>query len=113
MVPPEGPSSPRSRAPTFYVYILRCADDSYYVGHAEDVYARIALHNAGRAASWTSLRRPVTLAYSEPVGAHSDAIRRERQLKGWSRAKKEALIAGYLVQLKELSRCRLQHEQHR
>ena len=89
----------------FFVYIIRCADGSYYyVGHAENVALRIKTHNDGGGAKYTFLRRPVTLAYSEPAESKIQAIRRERQIKGWTRAKKEALIAGDLELLKRLSR---------
>ena len=109
MNPPEGPSSPPPDPAPKFVYILRCADSSYYVGHAEDLEARIHLHNSERAAAWTSVRRPVTLVYTEPFGNRLDAIRRERQLKGWSRAKKDALVEGNLTGLKLLSASRSQH----
>lgn len=110
MNPPEGPFSPPPSPASTFVYILRCADGSYYVGHAEDVEARIRLHNSGRAATWTSVRRPVTLVYSEAFGDRLGAIGREQQLKGWSRAKKEALLKGNLTDLKLLSACRLHHQ---
>ena len=87
-----------------WVYILRCADGSYYVGHADDVAARIELHNAGRAAVWTARRRPVALCYSEQHPDEPSAVQRETQIKGWTRAKKEALIAGDRGRLHLLSR---------
>ena len=86
-----------------FVYILRCADRSLYIGHANDLAARIARHNAGAAnCSFTCNRRPVTLAYSENFASREAAVRRERQLKRWTRAKKEALIAGDTPSLKRL-----------
>ena len=85
-----------------FVYILRCADGSYYVGHTSDLSRRIARHNEGKAAVHTAARRPVTLAYSEEFETERQAIARERQLKGWTRAKKEALIAGDLDLLRRL-----------
>ena len=105
MNPSEGPSSQPSEA-CYFVDILRCSDGSYYVGHAQDVEERLGLHNDGRAAAWTAARRPVQLLYVEPTRDRQDAIRRERELKGWSRAKKDALIAGDRFRLKTLSRCR-------
>ena len=90
----------------FTVYILECSDGSYYVGHTEDVDARLKAHNDGRAARYTYPRRPVTLAYSENFKTEDEAIRRELQIKGWARAKKEALIAGDLDRLKVLSKRR-------
>ncbi len=81
---------------TAWVYILRCADDSYYVGshRGEDLGVRIGEHQAGKGGAYTSKRLPVTLVYSEWFTLITDAISVERQIKGWSRAKKEALIAG-------------------
>ena len=90
----------------FVVYILRCADGSYYVGHTDDLPARIELHNAGRGAAWTARRQPVALLYQEPQSDEVAATSREAQIKRWSRAKKEALIAGDLQGLHELSRRR-------
>ena len=78
-----------------YLYILRCADDSFYVGTTrKDLEARIAEHNSGTLGGYTVSRRPAALAFAEHFEKISDAIVAERQIKGWSRAKKEALIAG-------------------
>lgn len=79
-----------------YVYMLRCADDSYYVGSAtgDDLSYRIAQHNAGAFPGYTFSRRPVVLVWSEHFDRVTDGIAAERRLKGWSRGKKEALIKG-------------------
>jgi len=77
-----------------FVYILRCADGTLYTGCAKDPQARAKAHNDGRGARYTSGRRPVSLVYFEESDSLGDALRREHQLKRWSRAKKEALIAG-------------------
>ena len=79
-----------------FVYILRCADGSYYVGSArgESLERRMGEHQAGTFAGYTSRRRPVTLVYAEQFLRITDAIAMERRIKGWSRAKKEALIRG-------------------
>ncbi len=90
----------------FYVYILRCRDHSYYVGATDNLHERLAAHNAGRGPSYTSQRRPVQLVYSESYDNNGLAVQRERQLKGWSRAKKEALILGDVEELKRLSKRR-------
>jgi len=90
----------------YYVYILRCADDSFYVGSAQDLDARLKTHNEGRGAAYTFKHRPVNLIYSESFGSELDALTRERQLKRWSRGKKEALIKGDLKGLKHLSKRR-------
>ena len=79
-----------------YVYMLRCADDSFYVGSAtgDDLNRRIIEHQIGARPGYTFTRRPVTLVWSEHFDRITDAIAVERQVKGWSRAKKEALILG-------------------
>lgn len=88
-----------------YVYIVRCADGAYYTGTARHgLELRIAEHNAGTYDGWTARRRPVTLVYSEWFDRVLDAIAAERQIKGWSRAKKEALIRGDFGALHDLSR---------
>ncbi|MBR0824177.1 GIY-YIG nuclease family protein [Bradyrhizobium manausense] len=77
-----------------YVYMLRCADGSFYIGSAtgDDVSKRVDEHNAGAYQGYTHSRRPVVLVWSEHFDRITDGIAAERQLKGWSRAKKEALI---------------------
>jgi predicted GIY-YIG superfamily endonuclease len=84
------------------VYILRCADDALYVGETDDLELRLVRHNDGRASRYTAVRRLVTLVYSEVHTTRAAALKRERQLKGWTRAKKEALIAGDVQLLKRL-----------
>lgn len=75
-----------------FVYLVRCADDTLYTGWAVDVTARVKTHNAGRGAKYTQARRPVTLVYSEASPSRSDAMRREREIKRWPRARKLALF---------------------
>jgi putative endonuclease len=76
-----------------YAYMLRCADGTYYVGSARlGLERRLAEHNAGTFGGYTSKRRPVSLVWSQHFLDITDAIAVERQIKGWSRAKKEALI---------------------
>jgi putative endonuclease len=88
--------------------MLRCADASYYVGTAtgDDLTRRIAEHNSGAYPGYTSTRRPVHLVWSEHFARITDAIAVERQVKGWTRAKKEALIKGDWRQLQQLSKRR-------
>jgi predicted GIY-YIG superfamily endonuclease len=74
-----------------FVYIVRCADDTLYTGWAVDVARRVAAHNRGRGAKYTSTRGPVALAYAEEVATVGDALRRERAIKRYSKAKKLAL----------------------
>ena len=88
-----------------WVYILKCADGSYYTGSTRtDLETRVAQHQAGEFEGYTATRRPVQLVYSEYFDRVIDAIASERRIKGWSRAKKEALIDGDFERLKMLSR---------
>ena len=91
-----------------FVYMLRCADASSYVGSAtgEDLTLRIAQHQAGTFEGYTSLRRPVELVWSEYFDRITDAITAERKIKGWSRAKKEALTKGDWSSIQKLAKRR-------
>jgi predicted GIY-YIG superfamily endonuclease len=86
----------------WFVYIVRCADGSLYIGEAHDVPSRISRHNDGSASSFTAKRRPVELVLCEEHPHREAALIRERQLKRWTRRKKEALIATDLPRLKRL-----------
>ena len=86
----------------WFVYILRCSDDSLYIGETDDVASRASRHNNGRGSSYTASRRPVDVVFIEAHDSRDDALARERQLKRWTRAKKEALIAGDFASLKRL-----------
>ncbi len=79
---------------SFYAYMLRCSDGSYYIGHTDALEPRIAQHQCGELPGYTHNRRPVTLMWSQDFPSRSEALEAERQLKGWTRAKKEALAAG-------------------
>ncbi len=87
-----------------YVYILRCANSNLYVGSTHNIQARLTADNDGRGAAYTFKHRPLRLVHSETFQSETDALKRERQLKRWSRGKKEALIQGDLKGLKRLSR---------
>jgi putative endonuclease len=90
-----------------YLYILLCADKSYYTGTTRaDLERRVAEHNAGFYGGYTATRRPVTLVFSQWFDRITDAIAAEQQVKGWSRAKKEELIRGEFERLPELSKRR-------
>jgi putative endonuclease len=78
----------------YWVYLLRCADGTLYTGYARDPKNREKVHNDGRGAKYTASRRPVSLVYYEPVASISAALKREHQVKRWTRARKEALIRG-------------------
>ncbi len=79
---------------SFYVYILKCSDGSYYTGHTDDLEKRLAAHERGEIPGYTSRRRPVSLVFADVFPSRDETFRVERQIKGWSRRKKEALIRG-------------------
>jgi putative endonuclease len=88
-----------------YLYILRCADASYYVGTTRDsLERRIAEHQAGTWDGYTSRRLPVTLVFHQHFQRTEDAASAERQIKGWRREKREALILGDHEVLPSLAR---------
>jgi len=89
---------------SFWAYMLRCADGSYYVGHTDDLDARVGAHQSGMIPGYTQKRRPVSLVWSQDFSDRDDAFRAERQIKGWSRVKKEALIRGDWEGIRLLSR---------
>jgi len=89
------------------VYMVRCSDGSYYVGSTRaGLEQRIAQHNDGLFGGYTSTRRPVQLVFHKEFQRITDAIAAERQIEGWSRAKKEALIRGDFDALPWLARRR-------
>jgi predicted GIY-YIG superfamily endonuclease len=89
---------------SFFAYMLRCSDGSYYVGHTEDPAARIGAHQSGLMPGYTQTRRPVELVWHQEFPERDQAFAAERQIKGWSRPKKEALIKGDWDAVQLLSR---------
>jgi putative endonuclease len=89
-----------------WAYIIECADGSYYVGSTVDLERRISQHNLGLGATYTriSRRRPVTLVWAAQFDRIDDAFRFEKQVQGWSRAKRKALIEGRIHDLPGLAR---------
>jgi len=77
-----------------YMYILECSDGSYYIGRTTDLELRLQQHQSGEGANHTKKRLPVTLVYYEVYSRIDEAFYREKQVQGWSRKKKEALING-------------------
>jgi tRNA/rRNA methyltransferase len=77
---------------SFHTYMLLCADRSFYVGHTDDLDARFAAHQSGLLPGYTQGRRPVQLVWQQEFAEREQAFAVERQIKGWNRAKKEALI---------------------
>lgn len=89
------------------MYILQCADDSYYTGITNDIDRRVNEHNEGLDnKAYTYRKRPVALVYSEMFTEVLQAIAWEKQIKGWSRAKKQAVINGEWSILPELAECK-------
>jgi putative endonuclease len=90
---PPGARARSSRRRAAFVYVLRCADGTLYTGAAQDVAARLARHQAGRASRYTRARLPVTLVWSRGCASWSAALSEEARVKKLRRADKEALIA--------------------
>jgi putative endonuclease len=87
-----------------FVYILRCADGSYYTGSTRtSLEERVGQHNSGLFGGYTARRRPVKLVFHQEFDRITDAIAAERQIKNWSRAKKEALMQGDFGALRVLA----------
>jgi putative endonuclease len=89
---------------TAHLYILKCADGSYYTGSTTNLEYRVEAHKIGLGGDWTSLRCPIRIVFAQEFPHISQAFAVERQVKGWSRAKKEALIAGRFDLLPHLAR---------
>lgn len=90
----------------FFTYMLRCNDGSFYVGHTEDLENRMEQHQSGALGGYTASRLPVSLEWSQVFPTRDEAFDAERQIKGWSRAKKQALIAGDWERISMLARNR-------
>ena len=89
---------------SFFVYMLRCSDNSLYTGHTDDLERRVSEHQSAHYPCYTSSRLPVELVFYTTFGSRHEAIDAERQIKGWSRAKKQALIENDFTQIQLLSR---------
>ena len=100
---PELVEGSKGKAMKGFMYILQCADGSYYTGSTKNLEARLYQHKNGDGAKYTKTRLPVKLIYSEEFERIGDAFHREKQIQGWSRKKKEALIAGDFDKLSHLS----------
>lgn len=93
-----------------FMYILECSDGSYYTGSTKDLVKRMEEHQSGNGANHTKKRLPVKLVYYEEFDRIDTAFEREKQVQGWSRVKKEALISSQKELLHGLSEC--QNESH-
>ena len=89
---------------SFYVYILRCADNSYYTGHTDNLEKRIGEHQNGLYGGYTASRLPVELVFSQECTTREEALAAEQQIKGWNRKKKEAMIRGDWVEVSRLAK---------
>src|SRR6266545_3734437 len=87
-----------------WMYILKCADDSYYVGSTRNLELRLSQHQSGKGSRYTSGRLPVELVYGEEYDRIIDAYAREKQIQNWGRAKREALINGEVEALPPLAK---------
>jgi putative endonuclease len=94
-----------------HVYMLRCADGSYYVGSTRNLEHRLWQHQEGIGCDYTRGRRPVTLVFAQEYATVREAWQAERKLHGWSRAKREALIRGDYGALPDLSRSRQRRDE--
>jgi predicted GIY-YIG superfamily endonuclease len=91
---------------SFWAYMLHCDDRSFYVGHTDNLEQRIAAHEQGLGGAHTATRLPIALVWSQEFGSRDEALEAERKLKGWSRAKKLALIRGDWTMISALARSR-------
>jgi len=91
---------------SFWTYMLHCSDRSFYVGHTDNLEARIAAHGLGQVAGYTQLRLPIALVWSEQFPTRIEALAMERRIKGWSRVKKLALIRSDWTTISELAQSR-------
>jgi predicted GIY-YIG superfamily endonuclease len=90
----------------FWVYMLQCVDQSYYVGHTNDLEKRILEHQTGDLDGYTATRRPVRVVFTQELPSREEALAAELQIKGWSRKKKQALIRGDWSDISRLARRR-------
>ena len=87
---------------SFYVYILKCSDGSFYIGHTDNIENRIAEHQNGRGSKYTALRLPIKLVSLEVFQSRNEAFVIERKIKNWSRVKKQAYIDKNFLMLRKL-----------
>jgi putative endonuclease len=86
-----------------YIYILKCANGNFYTGSTIDLERRLRQHQQGKGANYTRKHRPVVLVYHQEFPTIQEAFRREKQIQGWSHAKKQALIDGDFDRLESLA----------
>ena len=93
----------------FWVYIFRCVDGSYYTGHTDDLDTRVCQHHSGAFPCYTVTRRPLELVWTQDFSTREEALSAERQVKGWSRKKKEAMIRGDWAEVSRLAKSKSVH----
>lgn len=90
---------------SFWVYLLKCRDNSYYTGHTDNLERRVAQHQQRYfSGCYTASRLPVSLVFSQSFESREEALASERQIKGWSRKKKEAMINGDWAEVSRLAK---------
>jgi len=89
---------------SFWAYMLHCRSGYFYTGHTDDLETRVAQHEAGLLPGFASDHAPIRLVWSQEFATRYEALAAERQIKGWSRAKKPALIQGDWLRISELAR---------
>lgn len=94
----------------FSLYILECADGSFYIGHTEDLEKRLNQHAQGNGGGYTAARRPIRLLHAEAFDTRYEALVMERKLKGWSRAKKQAYMSGDWEAVVKLAKGKHRHQ---
>lgn len=94
----------------FVLYILECTDGSFYIGHTDDLDKRMEQHGQGKGCVYTSTRRPLKLIHTQGFETRYEALTMERKLKGWSRAKKLAYMAGDWEAIRALSKGKHEHQ---
>ncbi|HEX2827350.1 MAG TPA: GIY-YIG nuclease family protein [Burkholderiales bacterium] len=94
----------------FWIYVLRCSDGSYYTGHTDNLEHRFNAHQSGEIPGYTQPRLPVELMFSQECATREEALAAELQIKGWSRAKKEALFRGDWAAINRLGRGKHRHQ---
>ncbi len=93
----------------YWVYVLLCADGSYYPGHTDNLEKRMGQHQAGECSGYTVNRRPLQLVWSQECFSREEALSAERQIKGWSRKKKEAMMRGDWLEVSRLAQSKSIH----
>ena len=89
---------------SFWCYLLRCADGSYYAGHTDNLEHRIGQHQQGGIDGYTAKRLPVEIVWSQEFVSREEALAAEQQIKGWSRKKKTAMIRGEWLEVSNLAK---------